>query len=140
MSVASGTENSAKTPYTFDQTIGLRGWRFKQTDEQIALCLDWQSIATVNVDYTVFVHVLADTGAPLTQSDAPPKGGRYPTSVWSMGEVITDDCHSFDAKGIPKTGWHVVVGLYDSVSGQRLPALGKDGQHLVDDAAVIKPE
>ncbi len=126
--------------YQFDQAIGLLASYVKREGDQIKVCLDWQSIAPVSTDYTVFVHLLAGSSLPIAQADSQPKGGRYPTSIWTPGEAITKDCHTLDAKNIPQTGWQIVVGLYDAASSQRLPMLDRDGKRVADDAVVIQPD
>ncbi len=92
------------------------------------LRLVWKSLAPSNVDYTVFVHVLAPDQL-LTQSDAPPRQGAYPTSLWVPGEFVTDD-YSF---GLGRGAWAFEVGLYRAEDGVRLPVFDVAGK-LVGDA------
>lgn len=56
----------------------------------VLLDLYWQAqIAPLyNEDLTVFVHVKDDAGSLVAQSDIQPYAGRYPTSVWSVGEIV----------------------------------------------------
>ena len=74
----------------------------------------------MSTDYTVFLHLRDDAGQLVAQADGPPLAGWYPTSWWAPGEWVVDD-HSF---ALPPTlspgNYHLVAGLYDPLSGQRL--------------------
>ncbi|MCC7451689.1 MAG: hypothetical protein IT324_30050, partial [Anaerolineae bacterium] len=127
-------------PYSFNQTVGLLQWYVNRRTQPFEVCLEWKLLVSTAVDYTVFVQVLAGSGPPIAQADSQPKGGRYPTSVWTPGEVITHDCYTLDARSIPPTGWQIVVGLYDATNGQRLPVQDRDGNTLPDERVVISSQ
>ena len=62
----------------------------------VSLTLYWQALASLDDDYTVFVHLLGEhnpaTNGPLWAGhDGQPDGGRYPTSRWQSGEIVRDD-------------------------------------------------
>ncbi|MBV8085299.1 MAG: hypothetical protein JO247_10850 [Chloroflexi bacterium] len=79
------------------------------------ITLQWVCLAPVDVDYTIFVHVLDSSGNVIAQHDSGPLEGHYPTSLWDTGETITDSIEL----PIP-SGEHLEVGLYAQPSGQRL--------------------
>ncbi len=83
------------------------------------LTLYWESLAPVNQDYVVFVHLLDAAGNVITQADAPPTNNAYPTSWWAPSELIADT-HT-----LPATAGAVAIrfGLYDLNTGQRLPII-----------------
>jgi hypothetical protein len=91
------------------------------------LTLYWQTSATLQTDYTVFVHSLDAAGALIGQADGPPLMNHYPTTAWRTGEIVQD------SRLVPP-GDHYLVGLYDPTTGQRLPAFDADGMRLPDDA------
>jgi hypothetical protein len=97
---------------------------------QTRLTLYWQSSTALDKDYTVFVHSLNDEGELLGQADGPPVGNHYPTSVWLPREIVQD------SRLVP-AGDRYLVGLYNPVSGERLPSFGADGTRLPDDAVVL---
>jgi hypothetical protein len=56
----------------------------------------------------------------VAQGDAPPLGGRWPTSLWLPG-VELDDAHPIPLASdlLPGT-YDLLVGLYDPTTGTRL--------------------
>src|SRR5947209_20344033 len=72
--------------------------------------------------YSVFVHLLGDNGAIVAQRDAVPLNGARPTPTWVPGEYLAD---SYDIAVPPDASrgqYTLEVGLFDPVSGSRLPA------------------
>ena len=106
-----------------DAAIRLAGATFAaawpEGSEQ-AVVLRWFAADAVPSDYTVFLHLRDDAGQLAAQADGPPLNGWYPTSWWSPGEWIVDD-HNFTLPPtLPPGVYHLVAGLYDPASGQRL--------------------
>jgi hypothetical protein len=96
------------------------------------LTLFWQSPSPLAADVTVFVHLRAPDGFVRAQADGPPVAGSYPTSSWLPDEIIQDVHVLPSLPGEPAD--HLAIGLYDPVSGERLPAFGPDGARLPEDA------
>jgi hypothetical protein len=84
----------------------------------IQIELVWQARAAVDVDYTVFVHVVDSAGNIIAQRDVMPANNTYPTRLWAAGEFVVD-AHRFSS--LPPGTYHLRVGLYDQTTGQRLP-------------------
>ncbi|MFZ1396576.1 MAG: hypothetical protein WAS33_06755 [Candidatus Promineifilaceae bacterium] len=126
----------------FGDEIQLQGYRFSQTAESLDLTLIWQALANGQTEYTRFVHLIpaGGDGAPLVQSDSPPRYGSYPTSQWTAGEVI-EDMVSLSLEGVPPGEYQVAVGFYSQpVPGQftQLPVVAGAGA-LVADGRFILP-
>jgi hypothetical protein len=83
----------------------------------------WQALATMNDDYTVFVHIKNEAGEVVAQKDGPPAGGIYPTSLWDIGETIEDET-VVPLDRLEPGSYELVVGLYDPVTGERLTVAG----------------
>lgn len=115
---------------TLGQQITLLGYDVEQVaggecQEASANCrvsirLYWQAEVIPTTDYTTFLHLRNTANETTTQMDSPPAGGRYPTSLWEAGEVIVDE-RVLPLAGVPPGSYLLVVGLYDRVSGNRLP-------------------
>lgn len=89
--------------------------------ESLELLLYWQAETTPQADYTVFVHLLDETGAIAAQADGPPAGGGYPASLWDAGEIVVD-ARSLTLSGeLPPGQYTLQAGLYRPDTGQRLP-------------------
>jgi hypothetical protein len=89
--------------------------------ETVMLWLYWRATAPLAGDYTVFVHLLDASGKLVTQADAEPRGGAYPTSAWVPGDVIPDE-HILELPvNLPPGDYTIRVGLYLAPNGPRLP-------------------
>jgi len=107
---------------------------------EIPLTLYWQVSRPLGKDYTVFVHLLSDGDDLVGQGDGPPLDNAYPTSFWSAGETLADT-HRLKISPDAEPGKHrIVVGLYDPISGQRLPVLDDKGQVTGDGILVTQLE
>ncbi len=99
------------------------------------LALYWRTPTPLTTTYTVFIHLRAADGYVIAQADGPPVSNHFPTTVWPPDEII-QDIHPLPEIDL-STIDHFAIGLYDPVTGERLPAYGPDGQRLVDEALVV---
>lgn len=102
-----------------DGTVELRSVEHRQEGAQLWVTLEWQAAATLDRDWSVFVHLVDDHGVRLAQSDSQPAAGNWPMSLWAPGTRVTDE-HSLsvDVAALQRT--HLEVGLYDASTGERL--------------------
>ncbi len=104
--------------------IRLNGYAITPTatrDGQILLTLLWESLQPVATDYQVFVHLLDAAGNKLAQRDGQPVQWMRPTSTWQPGEEIVDRYGLPLPQDLAQGRYTLAVGLYDPVTGQRLP-------------------
>jgi hypothetical protein len=104
--------------YALDQEITSAG-------TILHLELRWRTLAPMEADYTVFVHLLDSSGHLASQHDGQPVGGFHPTSSWALGEEVSDR-HGVPL-AIPSGDYWLRVGLYDAKSGKRLQVLDEKG-------------
>lgn len=102
----------------FGGRIELVGYERRAPDQMV---LYWRAQQEIPLALTVFVHLLDTEGNLMGQADHVPQGGRAPTTGWLPGEVVAD---AFSLPLEPQPGWRLRVGLYDPVSGSRLPLDG----------------
>ena len=88
---------------------------------ELLLTLFWRSLQPVDDDYHVFVHLLNQSNEKIAQRDGQPVQWMRPTSTWQAGEQIVDHYGMRLPDDLPPGRYRVDVGLYDPVSGQRLP-------------------
>lgn len=88
---------------------------------ELLLALRWESLRPVDYDYQVFVHLLNANDEKLAQRDGQPVQWMRPTSTWQPGEEIVDRYGLLLPRDLPQGSYTIAVGLYDPVSGQRLP-------------------
>ena len=99
----------------------------------VHLVLHWASLAPLERDYTIFVHLIGPDGALAAQADGPPVGGDYPTVLWAPGEIIADGW-LIPMEGLPPGTYDLRVGMYLLETGERLPAFDEHGTRLLADA------
>jgi hypothetical protein len=132
---------TATTLARFDQGIDLAAAALPETvtpGGTADLRLTWRAAGRPTHDYTVFVHVMDAAGRIVAQDDRQPAGTTYPTSIWESGEQI-EDVHPLT---IPAGRYRVMVGLYDTATGQRLRNLdGGDSVEVgfVEARAPVRP-
>ncbi|MEP7289614.1 MAG: glycosyltransferase family 39 protein [Chloroflexota bacterium] len=114
--------------------------------QAILLTLEWQAIGPADLDYSVFVH-LWDTreNKLVAQWGGEPVFGAwgvwhnvpgahinipYHTRLWQAGEGIKDEWWMIMPQ-VPPGTYELRAGMYDSVSGKRLP-ITKNGVRLGD--------
>ncbi|MBN2390389.1 MAG: hypothetical protein JXR84_06685 [Anaerolineae bacterium] len=95
-----------------------------QAGQPLETTLYWQSLAELDEDYLIFVHVLDETGAIVTQVDEGPQQGSYPTSLWIAGEIIVDR-HTLTLPGeLPASDYRLRIGFYRQEDGSYLAVNG----------------
>ncbi len=110
-----------------------------QPGETLRLALYWKSAETVQKDYTVFVHLVDPDGNLRAQKDAMPCAGKYPTSVWSPGEIVPDEYELSLPHDLTRGNYTVRLGMYEYPSLQRLSVTGADGKLLGDHLVLPEP-
>jgi hypothetical protein len=81
---------------------------------------------------TIFVHLVDKSGASVGQVDGDSLGGLVPPSAWRTGHEIIDYRTIKLEEPLPPGEYHVTVGIYDRVSGNRYLAYDATGQQAPD--------
>ena len=100
--------------YEVGEAVALRAYRVVTDNDGATLTLYWQALDFPRAEVSAFVHALDAAGATIAQSDGPPAA--VPMWCWVPGEVVADE-RRLAAEGVAA----FAVGLYDPVTGQRLP-------------------
>ena len=87
----------------------------------LPVVLRWQAVTPIDREYTVFVHVLDETGRRVGQHDGPPAGGHRPTTTWAVGYPVLDLHWVELGPDTPPGRYRVVVGLYHGDTRLALP-------------------
>ena len=101
------------------------------------LRLVWSTTAPVAEDYTVFVHLIDESGAPVAQSDRAPEGGFYPTSAWAVGEPVADQYMLSVPDDVAPGSYRLVAGFYLPATGTR-PLLDNGDAFVVLQTIVVE--
>ncbi|MBI1876875.1 MAG: glycosyltransferase family 39 protein [Chloroflexi bacterium] len=95
----------------------------------LQLALSWETDASLSLaeDYTVFVQILDQANHVVGQRDARPL---TPAPEWPVNKPVADVHGVFIEPGTPPGLHRLIVGLYNSQTGQRLPVEG--GQDFIE--------
>lgn len=110
------------------------------TSATLPLTLYWQPTTPLGeTPLTVFTHLLDTSGRLIAQHDGPPANGSRPTPGWVADEYIIDP-HALVFIDPSYVGEAVIeVGLYDPVSGARLPTPDGSGRLLLPTRITVRP-
>jgi hypothetical protein len=104
----------------------------------LQVALQWQTTQTLADNYTVFAQILDVNNYLVGQRDAPPL---IPGPNWPVNEPVADAHGIFIEPGTPPGQYRLIVGLYNSATGQRLPVeeSGRDYIELVN-INIVRPD
>lgn len=106
-------------------------------DRTLKLTLYWYAIGEPEVPYTVFTHLVGPDSKIWGQKDNQPVNNTRPTTTWLKGEFITDEYLIPINLQAPPGRYVIYVGMYDPVTGQRVPAYDQSGNRYPNDAIPI---
>lgn len=126
-------ELRAMTPLeaTIGEVARVLGYRLDKDTvrggEVLAVTVYWQALAQTETPYSVFIHLYEPSVGSLGQRDTYPGLGNYATIAWDAGRTFVDTYRLYLADDLPAVAEaHIVLGLYDEQTGQRLPVSGAD--------------
>lgn len=115
---------------TFGEHITLAAVHLTPTraapGDVLSLTLAWQAATIPARDYTVFVHLLDESGTLATGYDSQPLQGSYPTSIWSPGERVTETRLLPLPTELTPGDYRLIVGVYFQPTGERLRSATAD--------------
>jgi hypothetical protein len=118
-------EDVAGETAVFGEQIALLGYTLSQQNDEITVTLVWQALASMPVNYTRFVHLLAAADQPpVAQNDSYPSGNSYPTSQWQPGEVVVETV-TLPLVNVPPGQYQLAIGFYQNL-GNTFPRLPSD--------------
>jgi hypothetical protein len=121
----------------FGNSIVLVGYTIEPSDklkpgELLKLTLYWQATERIYERYTVFTHVVDEAGVKVGQKDDEPQRGFEPTILWQPNQTVVDTVEVPIAPDAKPGSYKLIVGMYNSVTQERLRAYGADGASLSD--------
>jgi hypothetical protein len=122
-------QSMLQNPVTYGGLLQLTGFSLERSSGGPLVTLWWKALSSIDTDYTVFAHLLDETGEMVAQSDSMPNRGQSPTSIWRPGDVIRDE-HQLPLDRAPSAGI-LLIGVYNLDTLLRLPA-SQDGRPLAE--------
>lgn len=104
--------------------IVLLGYQWNEpvleAGQALTLSLFWQAEKQASRPYTVFVHLVDNSGQIIAQQDNWPVQGSWPPACWQKGQPIHDTYQLAIPPETPLGTYQLYVGMYDSQNGTRL--------------------
>lgn len=121
-------QSTLPEPVQFGTHVRLYGYDLDTYSDRLEVTLYWEALQTLLPPHHIFVHVIDQSAAVIAQDDGPPVSpqGPAPTGSWRSGEFISTQ-HEIvlpreNGDVAPSTWRSLRVGLYEPLSGVRLPA------------------
>lgn len=123
------------------EQVALIGYTSSTTElapgDTLHLSLYWHAQTKLDINYQVFVHVLAAGGSLVAQSDKL-NPGDFPTRRWTLDKYVRDD-HTLTLPANLLPGrYTVAAGLWVAAEGWRLPLLDEAGSQIGDYAPLFE--
>lgn len=133
--------NAAASPTTtaqFGSGLQLSAASAHYADStHLVIEITWQAIEISPEDVTVFTHVVDHAGKLLAQADGYPVGGTAPMRFWKRGDVWHETRYIEISAALESKPQAVLIGIYSTQNGKRLPAINEKGTYLDQDAIRI---
>jgi len=127
------------TAYIYTGTVPVTVAGFYMLGPPVIHCqvaLYWRCRAPMDASYMTFVHLLDSAGVVRGRDEGIPCDGSCPTYSWVPGEILVDRYDIILPADAPPGQYHLVVGMYDARTGQRLPVTDAQGTSLGDQILV----
>lgn len=105
--------------------------------DRLDVTLTWLFLAPAQTHDTIFAHLGQPGSPPVTQADGDTWLGLIPLSTWQPGDTVREMRSLPLTREITADSYVVSVGVYNRITGERLPAATPAGDPLPDDALVI---
>ena len=99
--------------------------------------LFWQTIAKMEREYSVFVHVVGPDDRVWAQHDELMQHDARLTPTWEIGELVTEEYQLELPPDTPPGEYIVKAGVYYWETGERLPVWDENGRRVADDAILL---
>lgn len=106
--------------FRFGQQLQLTGFSTRQQGRYVTVALRWQSSASVDAPYKLFVHLVDANGAILAQNDQYPGGDFAPPTSWQP-QTPVNDWHGLILPTAEPAAYTIRIGWYLPETGARLP-------------------
>jgi 4-amino-4-deoxy-L-arabinose transferase-like glycosyltransferase len=120
----------------FGPNMRLLGYNLSSTTlgpgETLAFTLFWQAETPAQNYWSVFAHLIGPDGNLVAQQDKVPYDGVYPPNRWHPGVIVDDDYAITLPPDAPEGEYHIVIGMYDWQTGERLPLSTPSGEPLAN--------
>ncbi len=121
----------------FSQTLCLQDAQVQPQSGRLSIMLTWTSLAGAQPNDTILTHLGQVGQPPLAQADGDPWLGILPLTLLQPGDTIRDHRIILLPGTLPPGEYEIRVGIYNRVTGERMPAMTPQGEPLPDNAVTV---
>ena len=125
----------------FGEQLALIGYDVSKTavnpGDEVEITLYWKAQQPIDINYQSFVHLLADDGSLLAQSDHL-NPGDFPTRRWPLDKYVIDTHRFTIPENVPAGEYPVRVGMWVQNEGWRLPLFDASGAQIDDGQTIFR--
>ena len=130
-----------RLPVDYAAPIRLEGYEVAQTrikrGDPLVVILYWRGLGPIDRQYTVFAHLVNQSGKIVAAYDSEPRKGQFPTTMWEPNRLSADAIVVPVAADAPLgSGYKLQVGLYHLPTQERLFVVNAEGQPLADSITI----
>jgi hypothetical protein len=110
--------------FAFGSAFTLRGYEIQPSAKGTTLTLKlyWRATGKPDFDYSVFVHLIDESGQIVAQKDhAPGESLGYPPTSWSIEDIVADEHVLQIPSSLHPGTYRFRVGMYNWQTGEQLP-------------------
>jgi len=120
----------------FGGELILDGMDVQATDARLDIVLTWRTVALPNADYVVILDLLDKDGRHWVGTKEAPLSGRWPTRLWSPGEILVD-MHSLSLPAdLPAGRYDLAIGMVYAQTSQPL-AVWAEGLSVTENRVIF---
>jgi 4-amino-4-deoxy-L-arabinose transferase-like glycosyltransferase len=126
--------------FTYDNNMRLIGYQHRPNTvrpaEALHLTLYWEILRPMDLNYSIFIHLLGRQHQVIGQLNSYPGGGKWPTTLLSPGDILAD---TYEITIIPQAEFEhaptrilIAAGIYDLNEPGRpgKPTVNANGQPI----------
>jgi hypothetical protein len=121
----------------FGQALCLQEAQVEQQPGKLHITLTWLSLSPAQPHDTIFVHMGQPGHPPLVQADGDFWLGMLPLTNLAPGDTLQERRIIVLPEEMPAGQLEIRVGVYNRLTGARLPATTSQGDLLPDGATII---
>jgi hypothetical protein len=106
----------------------------RQEGRQLRVTTRWLATQDIIEVFTIFMHLVDDTGAMVAQADGPADNNNFPIRWWRQGDLVDDERTIHLPDDVAAGLYRLEYGFYRPADGMRLPAFDAQGQPIPDAA------
>jgi hypothetical protein len=106
---------------------------------RVDLTLTWLSLSVAQPHDAIFAHLGLAGQPPVAQNDGDAWQGILPLTAWQPGDTVRERRSISLPQEMDPAPYGIRIGVYNRITGERLPGTTPQGEPLPDNAITVEP-